>query len=243
MGKPPKPPLQPDPWTHLQSVSRTSSPRSSESKQAREPVVLTPPAQCCGRVPSKALPEFPVWPLVNFYWLGKAKNPGWHQICGAQSGTVVHFWMQFSHGWQVATWASWSRVIPFAKPAFLPPGGFSTLIQTMHSLPPCPFPFPEIALLLCLLHRWQWTSGTYSITPLNLSPDPSGWQAHLDRWWTEVGAGSPWCKAYESDRGLNLTSCSGWKSYHPRSLPFIFLLSLSLFQSFLSLLSEPLPWS
>ena len=47
-----------------------------------------PSAQSCGRVPSKALPEFLVWPLVNFYWLGKAKNPGWHQIYSAQSGTA-----------------------------------------------------------------------------------------------------------------------------------------------------------
>ena len=30
------------------------------------------------RSPNKALPEFLVWPLVNFYWLGKAKNPGWY---------------------------------------------------------------------------------------------------------------------------------------------------------------------
>ena len=29
------------------------------------------------RDPSKALPEFLAWPLVNFYQLGKVKNPGW----------------------------------------------------------------------------------------------------------------------------------------------------------------------
>ena len=29
------------------------------------------------RDPSKALPEFLVWPLVNLYQLGKVKNPGW----------------------------------------------------------------------------------------------------------------------------------------------------------------------
>ena len=29
--------------------------------------VLTPP--CCSRVPSKGLPEFLVWPLIDFYWL------------------------------------------------------------------------------------------------------------------------------------------------------------------------------
>ena len=37
-------------------------------------LVLAPP--CCSRSPRKALPEFLVWPLINFCWLGKAKNPG-----------------------------------------------------------------------------------------------------------------------------------------------------------------------
>lgn len=40
------------------------------SKQARESVTWGP---------NKALRESPIWPLVNFYWLGKAKNPGWYQ--------------------------------------------------------------------------------------------------------------------------------------------------------------------
>lgn len=40
------------------------------SKQAKESVTWGP---------NKALHESPVWPLVNLYWLGKAKNPGWHQ--------------------------------------------------------------------------------------------------------------------------------------------------------------------
>ena len=30
---------------------------------------------CRSRGRNKALPEFLVWPLVNFYWLGKANNP------------------------------------------------------------------------------------------------------------------------------------------------------------------------
>ena len=41
---------------------------------AREPVVFTP--SCSYRSPNKVSCEFPVWPLVNFYWLRKAKNPG-----------------------------------------------------------------------------------------------------------------------------------------------------------------------
>ena len=38
------------------------------------PLLLLP--ACCSRGPSKALPEFLVWPLVSFYCLGKPKNPG-----------------------------------------------------------------------------------------------------------------------------------------------------------------------
>lgn len=43
------------------------------NKQGNLLLVFAP--SCCGRSPSKALPEFLVWPLVHLYWLGKAKNP------------------------------------------------------------------------------------------------------------------------------------------------------------------------
>ena len=33
---------------------------------ARKPVACSH-SPCCSRVPSKALPEFPAWPLINFY--------------------------------------------------------------------------------------------------------------------------------------------------------------------------------
>ena len=44
------------------------------SAQGNSLLVLAP--TCCSRGPSKALPEFLVWPLVDFYWLRKTKNPG-----------------------------------------------------------------------------------------------------------------------------------------------------------------------
>ena len=49
---------------------------SSGSEQGNLLSVLAPP--CCSRRPNKVLPEFLVWPLVHFYSLGKAKNPGWY---------------------------------------------------------------------------------------------------------------------------------------------------------------------
>ena len=38
---------------------------------------FTHPCHC--RSPNKALPEFLVWPLINIYCLGKAKNPDRYQ--------------------------------------------------------------------------------------------------------------------------------------------------------------------
>ena len=35
-------------------------------------LVLAPP--CCSRVPNKALPEFLVWSLINFYWLRRPRT-------------------------------------------------------------------------------------------------------------------------------------------------------------------------
>ena len=47
------------------------------SEQGKLLLVFAPP--CCSRGPNKALPKFLVWPLINFYWSGKAQNPGRYQ--------------------------------------------------------------------------------------------------------------------------------------------------------------------
>ena len=56
------------------------------SERARETAVCSRslPRPRCSRGPNKALPEFLVGPLVNFYWMSKAKNPGRYQIYGPQ---------------------------------------------------------------------------------------------------------------------------------------------------------------
>ena len=46
----------------------------SRNKQGNMLFVFAP--SCYSRSPNKALPQFPIWLLVNFYWLGKATNPG-----------------------------------------------------------------------------------------------------------------------------------------------------------------------
>ena len=52
----------------------------SGSEQGNLLLVFAP--SCGGRGPNKALPEFLIWPLVNFYWLWKAMNPGqYHDHC------------------------------------------------------------------------------------------------------------------------------------------------------------------
>ena len=64
-GETPELPFQPDPWTHPYPHSHEEPARPHLREQA-----------LCSRDPSNALPEFLVWPLVNFYWLRKAKNSG-----------------------------------------------------------------------------------------------------------------------------------------------------------------------
>ena len=50
-------------------------PTQERSKQGNLLFILAP--LCCSRGPRKALPEFLVWLLVNFYWLGEARSSGW----------------------------------------------------------------------------------------------------------------------------------------------------------------------
>ena len=50
-------------------------------EQAKEPVPrFGSPKFHCIRGSNKVLPEFLVWPLVNFIWLGKVKNPDQYQL-------------------------------------------------------------------------------------------------------------------------------------------------------------------
>ena len=59
---------------HPHPIQETSLPYHQGScKQGKWASVLTTHCGCRG--PRKALPEFLVWPLANFYSLGKAKNP------------------------------------------------------------------------------------------------------------------------------------------------------------------------
>ena len=81
MGKLLKPPLWPDPLdTPLPSPQIMSklSTRCSGSERARERVTSDSPLLQQGP-PVKPCFELFIWPLVNFYWLGKAKNPGCYQ--------------------------------------------------------------------------------------------------------------------------------------------------------------------
>ena len=56
------------PSPHVRNKVTSASP----SEQGNVLFVLTP--HCCSRGPSNALPEFLVWPLISFGWLGKAKT-------------------------------------------------------------------------------------------------------------------------------------------------------------------------
>lgn len=101
-----------------------------------------------------------------------------------------------------------------------------------------PFPSPEISLLLCplcpllpLSHASETSAATaslLSIAPLSTAPlsslcsngsldgDKQRWERRASHRVDLGPAGSPWPKIYESDRGLNLISCSGSKSDSPQ---------------------------
>ena len=68
MGRLLKPPFWPNPWTAptLDSFEGPTHPLL-ESKQGK--LLLVFAASFCSPSPSKALPEFLIWPLINCYWL------------------------------------------------------------------------------------------------------------------------------------------------------------------------------
>ena len=73
VGRPPKQLL----WLELLPISSTltpfQGPASSPSGSEQENLLLVFTSLCCSRSPSKALSEFLVWSLINFFWL---KSPG-----------------------------------------------------------------------------------------------------------------------------------------------------------------------
>ena len=74
---PPISPLDtPLPSPHKRNKLAPPPPHQETSKQENLLFILT--SHCCSRDPNKALTEFLVWPLVNFYYLGKAKISGWY---------------------------------------------------------------------------------------------------------------------------------------------------------------------
>ena len=66
--------LTPGPTPSLTPL-RESAHTPSASKQGNLLLVFAPPAPPhCIKGPSKALPEFLIWPLTNFYWLRKPRT-------------------------------------------------------------------------------------------------------------------------------------------------------------------------
>ena len=66
VSKPPRPLLQPDPLTCSDPHPKKEPAHPVLGEQAREVVAcFHPPAT--SQNPNKALPGFPVWPLINFY--------------------------------------------------------------------------------------------------------------------------------------------------------------------------------
>ena len=90
VGKPPQPPLQPDPWTHPYPHQLPSSSESEwESKGTCFLFSLL-----LQQEPNKALPGFPVWPLISFYWLRRSTTLiGKHlPRCHTRGDSLLHRW-------------------------------------------------------------------------------------------------------------------------------------------------------
>ena len=77
VGRPPEPPLQPDPpiYPYPLAIWGNNSPSIPRSEQRHMLLVFVPSGYSTD--PSKALPKFPVWPLINFCWLKSPRPQGW----------------------------------------------------------------------------------------------------------------------------------------------------------------------
>ena len=210
---------------------------------------------CLFSLPSGAA-GVPIKPCLNvflassqFLLIGKDQEPWW--IPYFMGPSVEHLSFSKERIWEPP------GPPKVSSPWVTPLGGLSTLSQARlspspfvcfpsHSpFPLCPFPSPEISLLLCLLLSLSsllfYPSERMDLEQLHhhfswlVRPAPTGqqWLTFMgDEWKSErfashhadLGpAGSPWEGIYESDSGSDLKSYSGWKSNHPNSLTFIFL--------------------
>ena len=89
VGRPPKPPSGltldlPLPSSHLRD--QLSPPPAPGSKQGNLLLVFSP--SCCSTSPSKALPEFHFWPLINFYWLKSLRTQVSNTLCCDSTGML-----------------------------------------------------------------------------------------------------------------------------------------------------------
>ena len=179
-GKPPKPPLQLEPLdTSLLSPCIRNEPAPTHSCSLHGS-------------PNKAMWEFTVWPLVNFYW-GRsrtltAQHGQFHsgKRIWAPPGTLNAAFLWVTSGHMNFLFQQQEGSLPG-------PWGSQDLIQGMLSPPPCPSPSSEISLLPLSLSSplsfpdsecWAATafllsaSATCSLWPPTayLTPDKQGWE-------------------------------------------------------------------
>ena len=193
-GKPPKPPLQLEPLD-----------TSLLSPCIRNELAPTHSCSLHGS-PKKALWEFTVWPLVNFY-LGRPRTltaqhgqfPSGEGIWAPPGPLNAAFlWVTSGH----------MNLLFQRQEGSLPgPWGSQDLIQGMLSPPPCPSPSPEICCSsLCPLLSPSQTVSAGQLQPpcsqllrpapsgrqqLTSTPDKQGWERLASRPADAGAAGSP----------------------------------------------------
>ena len=168
---------------------------------------------------------------------------GAYPLLGRESGHLLNHWMQLPAGGkqgpaspvgtttfgEYASWPLGALVLSFRR-RFSP----SRLFFTSHHFPS---PSPEVSLLLSLSSPTESVDIgqlQYHFSQL-MRPASFGLQmACLNGSQAEVrdvcftlcrprSSGLSWLETYESDRSLNLISCSGWKPNCSDILTFIFL--------------------
>ena len=87
---------------HNPSLTSCKEQTCPPSGSEQENMLLVFPPSCDLRSPRKALPEFLDWHVINFYWLGKAKNTGW---CHPQSPCCSPPLWRAPMGW-LSPWAA-----------------------------------------------------------------------------------------------------------------------------------------
>ena len=140
VGKPPNLPSTTQPLDpHLTPYKKPAHPTLTPREWAHEIVIFLP--LHCSMSPNICLPEFLIWPHINFYWLG---SPGTLDGISCNYSSV-----QFSRS--VVPDSLWPH-------------------ELQHTRPPCPSPTPGVYPNPCPSSRWCHPTISSCVIPFSSCP-------------------------------------------------------------------------